>query len=107
MIDTSSFYDPDGLTVLVIIADWCPYSLLVRPAAERVAERIGCELRLVDIEKEPKFMSDCNVNTVPTVLLYRSGTFVGRWEGQTNPEDIPEFFENVCLTNQIPVADKP
>ena len=89
------------LTLVVFTTQWCPYSLIARPSAKRAALQIGCDIRLVDTEAEGDFARECKIETVPTVLMCQSGQVIIRWEGQCNPEDIPEFFEDACTRNNI------
>lgn len=97
--DSSSLDKDQRFTLAVFVAEWCPYCLLVQPAAHRVSECTGCEVCLIDIDQESESANDWQVNTLPTLILHRAGEVIARWEGQTIPEDIPEFFCHVIEKN--------
>ena len=91
----------EQVILLAFIAKWCPYCLLARPAAEKTSQRTGHELHVVDVDEQPDLAREFGVETIPTLLLVRAGQVIGRWQAQSNPEDIPDFFANVCLANEL------
>lgn len=93
----------EPLVLLAFVTKWCPYCLLIPPVAKITSERTGCRVQMIDVEEEPDITAEFRVEAFPTVLLVRSGKVIGHWRAQTNPEDIPEFFANVCLINEIQV----
>jgi len=45
---------------------------------------------VVDSDENPSICGVLNVNAVPTVLLYRGGTELGRWEGPYSKESLKQ-----------------
>lgn len=85
-----------GFSIIGFIAEWCPYSLLARTMAAQAAERINGSLRWVDVDSERDIVEQFNVDSVPTLILLRNDEMILRWESQTNPEDVPEYFSVAC-----------
>jgi thioredoxin 1 len=81
------------LLLIEFIAAWCPYSLVVRRVTEQIATKLKCAVRSVDIDQDPEFARECEVETVPALLLFQGTECVKRWNGQINPEDAPAWFD--------------
>ena len=59
----------------------------------QAASSVGSRIRWIDVDADRELTLKCAVDSVPTLLLFRQGKLLYRWEGQTNPEDIPGFFQ--------------
>lgn len=74
----------DGGPALVEFrAGWCPYSLLIRPKLEGLAERYGDRLRIAraDVERTPEAVREVGLEYVPALVLFRGGRPVRRLYG--------------------------
>lgn len=72
-----------GPALVEFRAGWCPYSLLIGPKLERLAERYGDRLRIgrADVERTPGVAREVGLEYVPALVLFRAGRPVRRLYG--------------------------
>ena len=64
-------------------APWCGSCRLLTPTVERLADDLAGRLRVVtvDVDAAPELAARLDVMSVPTLVLYRSGSEVTRTTG--------------------------
>jgi thioredoxin 1 len=74
----NEFVDSDELTLVDFYADWCGPCKMIAPLLESVQ---SCQVAKVDIDAEPELAKRFSVNSIPTMLFYRSGVVVEKLVG--------------------------
>jgi len=76
-------------------ARWCPYSRLVRPKLERLAELYGNRLLLarVDAERHPGIVAAVGLEYIPALVLFRGGRPVRRLYGDRHFGELVALVE--------------
>ncbi len=88
-IDTGAFKASvldAGTPVLVdFTAAWCPPCQAQSPILDDVAADLGDEAEVVkvDVDAEPELARLFQVRSIPTLLVFRSGAVVERFQGLT------------------------
>lgn len=87
-------------TGLVLIDFWSPFCVPcrgLRRHVERLADKYGAECRFVaiDVEKHADAIAAFDISSVPTLLLYRGGNVVTRFDGAVLPSDIATVLDKV------------
>lgn len=64
-------------------AEWCQPCKLMKPILKELHEKMGNEIRIikVDIDQSPAASSVYNVNSVPTLMLFKQGNILWRQAG--------------------------
>lgn len=81
-----SFSDLINSNIPVLVdfsAEWCGPCKMMKPILEELHEKMGDDLRIikVDIDRSPQAASFYNVNSVPTLILFRKGNILWRQAG--------------------------
>lgn len=88
--------DQSPLPVLVDLwAPWCGPCRMVAPAVEAIAAEMAGRLRVakINIDDNPGVSRRFNVQSIPTLLLIRSGREVNRLVGAQPKSDIVRWLE--------------
>jgi thioredoxin 1 len=70
-----------GLTVLEFSAAWCPPCKALAPVLEKATSGPGVRLAINDVDDQVDLAARFAVRAMPTVVLWRDGTEVGRFVG--------------------------
>lgn len=86
----------EGITLVDFFATWCGPCQMLSPVLEKIAEEKE-ELNIVkiDIDKETKLAVENGVEVVPTVLIFKDGKQVNRFEGFREEEEIINIINKV------------
>jgi thioredoxin 1 len=85
----------DGAAIVDFWAEWCPYTRLVRPKLERLAERYGARLLLarVDADRYPCIVKAVGLEYIPALVLFRGGQPVRRLYGDRHLGELVAHVE--------------
>lgn len=89
--DLHALTDTRGQFVLLeFCADWCPCRLAALGDLQSVASeyRTNLVVEHVDVTCCPEAGEVFLIDTIPTVLLYRDGELIQRWDNPITPEDV-------------------
>ncbi len=86
----SGAVDQPGKTVLIeFYTDWCPTCRAMRQTLERVAEeRDDIDIFTVNTDKNPGFVREYNIKSVPTFIALKNGKIVGRASGALSRREL-------------------
>jgi len=81
--------------ILEFWAEWCPYSRLLRPKLERLAERYGDRLLLarVDAEQHRGIVEAVGLEYIPALILFHGGQPVRRLYGDRHLGELVAHVE--------------
>ena len=86
----------EGKTVLVDFwAPWCSYCRRINPAYEKIAQQYDGKIVVakVNIDEEPLFAHNEQIEVIPTLVLYRNHKALGFVVAPESKAKIEEFIE--------------
>ncbi len=71
------------LVLVDFYAEWCGPCKMMKPRLLDVAERIGDNAKIVeiDVDKEKEIAESCRIQSVPTFIIYKNGKELWRHSG--------------------------
>ena len=71
-------------------AEWCGPCKMMAPILKEVSARVGDKARIikVDIDKNPHAAAEYNVQSVPTLIIFKRGQIQWRQSGVIQPEQL-------------------
>ena len=70
-------------------ADWCGPCKMVSPIIEEIAnEKTDIAVGKVNVDENPMLAMKYNVNSIPTLIVFKNGTEINRIVGYRPKEDI-------------------
>lgn len=90
-----SFITRSSVPVLVDFwAEWCAPCRLIAPLVENLSNEYGEKLAVckIDIDSSPKVAARFGITALPTLILFKDGTLVGRHVGVATPVKLRSFL---------------
>ena len=80
----------DQLVLVDFFATWCQPCKMMHPVLEQVKDVLGERLRIikVDIDRHPQTATLLQVQSVPTLMLWRRGELLWRESGAMSRADL-------------------
>jgi len=80
----------DQLTLVDFFATWCGPCKMMHPVLEQLKERMGDSIRIIkmDVDKNQNMSMTYRVQSVPTLILFRSGQILWRQSGAMSLNDL-------------------
>ncbi len=83
-----------GLCLVDFYATWCGPCMRLAPILEELSSsRAGYEILKVDVDENPNISRKLNIDTIPTICMYKDGKLVEKIVGLIPKEEIIELFE--------------
>lgn len=81
-------------TLVDFFAEWCGPCKMMKPILENLHQRMGNKVRIlkVDIDKSPAIASALQIQSVPTLLLFKAGQPVWRQSGVLQAADLEKII---------------
>lgn len=78
-----------GTTLVDLYADWCGPCKMIAPIIEEIAaERDDIKVGKVNVDTDPQIAIKYNVQSIPTIIIFKNGIEATRIVGYRSKEDI-------------------
>lgn len=83
-----------GPVLIDFYADWCGPCRMIAPVLEKLAGEMQGEVLFakIDIDSSPKAPAECQVTSVPTLILFKEGKELGRFVGLKDESGLKSFL---------------
>lgn len=80
----------ENLTLVDFFATWCGPCKQMHPVLEQLKQELGDSIRIVklDVDKNDALAAAYRIQSVPTLMLFRSGQVVWRQSGAMRLNDL-------------------
>lgn len=84
-----------GLVLVDFWAPWCAPCRTIAPFIERVAQEFQGEVAVVklNVDQNPRFSSQLGIRSIPTLILFKSGTILKEIHGAPDPKMLVDLLE--------------
>lgn len=84
------------LTLVDFFATWCGPCKMMHPVLEQLKEEMGDSLRIIkiDIDKNEALMEQYRIQSVPTLMLFRTGDALWRQSGAMSLSDLKKVVNS-------------
>ncbi len=78
-------------------ATWCPYCKAMQPHLQAFAKKRGGEIDVfrIDIDDEPDIAAEYDIHGLPTLIIFKNGKTVGRYDGVANASELSDWVDDV------------
>ena len=91
----STVDDRAGITVVDFYADWCAPCVALEPVLDELAREVrDVAFARVDVSAQESLSTRFDVQSVPTVIIFRNGTPVSRLFGAKTKRQILRALDN-------------
>ncbi len=110
----------DQLVLVDFFATWCQPCKMMHPILEQLKSQLGHKIRVIkiDVDRNNTTAARFNIQSVPTLMLFRKGELLWRRSGVTQSSELlqiinsylnplyPNYMEKICPFN-ILITKKP
>lgn len=96
----------DRLVLVDFFATWCQPCKMMHPVLEQVKATLGERIRIikVDVDKYTDTAAHFQVQSVPTLMLFRRGELLWRSSGAMSRTDLLVTIDPFLKADQTPLA---
>jgi len=88
--------DSDKPTFIDFSAEWCGPCKMMGPILEEFKSKVGDRVKVIkiDIDKNPSIALSYQINSVPTLMLFKSGKMLWRQAGVVPTSQLMTVVDN-------------
>ena len=85
------------LTLVDFFATWCAPCKAMHPVLEQLKEYVGEEIRIIkiDVDKNQALSNAYGIQSIPTLMLFKSGKMLWRQSGAMRLPDLKRIIEGI------------
>ena len=82
------------LTLVDFFATWCGPSKMMHPVLEQLKHELGDSIRIIklDVDKNEALAMQYRIQSVPTLMLFKSGENIWRQSGAMQLDDLKKII---------------
>ena len=94
MENFSDIIKSDKLTLVDFFATWCGPCKMMHPILEQLKEEMGDSIRIlkIDVDDNEDLSMQYNIQSVPTLMLFKSGEIVWRQSGAKSLNELKSLI---------------
>ena len=80
----------DTLVLVDFFATWCGPCKMMHPILEELKQKLGDKIRIIkiDVDNNQAFSSQYNIQSVPTLILFRNNELLWRQSGAMSLQNL-------------------
>ncbi|MDD3304441.1 MAG: thioredoxin [Clostridia bacterium] len=83
-----------GVCLIDFYADWCGPCMRLAPILEEISNsRSGYNILKVDVDKNPNISKKLEIDTIPTICVYKDGNLVEKQVGFKDKQQIVRLLD--------------
>lgn len=91
----SEIINSDRPTLVDFFAEWCGPCKMMKPVFEELKSKMGNEITIlkIDVDKSPKAAAAYQIQSMPTLLLFKNGKIKWRQSGVVTAKQLLQVVE--------------
>lgn len=96
MAQFNEIINGNQLTLVDFYATWCGPCRIMHPVLEQLKKNLGDSIRIIklDVDKNEELCDNYRIQSVPTLMLFRSGEVLWRQSGAMSLSDLKNLIAN-------------
>ena len=94
MENFSDIIKSNKLTLVDFFATWCGPCKMMHPVLEQLKDEMGDSIRIIklDVDKNEVLSAQYNIQSVPTLMLFKNGEIVWRQSGAKSLNELKSLI---------------
>lgn len=84
-----------GTTIVKYYAEWCGPCKIISPILDKISETPDIKIVAINIDNEPELTQAANITSVPTLVFYKDGEYMGKAIGALNEATIMNMIDGI------------